>query len=705
MINNRQHIDELFSEGYKDTEVVSAFEEIVEIQNGGRKPLMTGIEHMDYFLFDGLTNKMVFIGSRPSMGKCLGKGTKIVMYDGSLKAVEDIEKDDLLMGVDSTPRRVTSLARGVEQMYWVRQKKGIDYRVNESHILSLRKSRNEGKHPKGHIENVDIKTYNNWTSKKKSDYKGYKVGWELPIGCLDLPPYFLGIWLGDGDKDNPTITTVDSEVISFIEEYAKILELDVSIYNDNRNNVKRVRIIDKFRKNNEVLNKLRKLNLIPNKHIPSQFLQSSRKQRLELLAGLIDSDGYLSGKTYEITQSRIALATGIKKLGDSLGFRTTLKTKSIKGVIYYKILISGKIWEIPCRIKRKQIQQFVTKNDTLNTGIIVEKDIVDEYFGFTLDGDRLFLLEDGTVTHNTHNCARIIKNLLDEDMNQPDLKILRLNWEMQTKSLLLRSIKQALQKSMRQILSKPFSEEDKDSVTEAVNQIRHKRVRNFSKIVEGDEFAYLLDKFCQSGDPDEEKIVLIDHLHILNTKERIDNFLSICNTYKLKYKKLSFIIYFQLNRKLEDLWKGKDSNPKNYRPNSIHIYNTDGLYQYADIITTMVIPQVVNLDTYAVVNRNYCENLAEHFIDEGDSNWVKLEGRNRVYFDYIKIRMVDDFEDPKLYCEILNHQREEKLHEEAELEQEDVPAFMKSNKAAVEEEPDLPFGSALEEEDHDDIPF
>ena len=333
-----------------------------------------------------------------------------------------------------------------------------------------------------------------------------------------------------------------------------------------------------------------------------------------------------------------------------------------------------------------------------------------DYFLFDGLTNKMVFIGSRPSMGKTHNCARIIKNLLDEDMNQPDLKILRLNWEMQTKSLLLRSIKQALQKSIRQILSKPFSEEDKDSVTEAVNQIRHKRVRNFSKIVEGDEFAYLLDKFCQSGDPEEEKIVLIDHLHILNTKERIDNFLSVCNTYKLKYKKLSFIIYFQLNRKLEDLWKGKDSNPKNYRPNSIHIYNTDGLYQYADIITTMVIPQVVNLDTYAVVNRNYCENLAEHFIDEGDSNWVKLEGRNRVYFDYIKIRMVDDFEDPKLYCEILNHQREEKLHEEAELEEEDVPSFMKNSKPTkgggrLVPLEDLGFPAEGEDDEGDDIPF
>ena len=70
-------------------------------------------------------------------GKCHGKGTKLLMYDGSVKCVEDIVVGDLLMGDDSTPRRVLSLARGREELFKVRQNKGEDYVVNRSHILTL----------------------------------------------------------------------------------------------------------------------------------------------------------------------------------------------------------------------------------------------------------------------------------------------------------------------------------------------------------------------------------------------------------------------------------------------------------------------------------------------------------------------------------------------------------------------------------------
>ena len=80
-------------------------------------------------------------------GKCLGKDTPILMYNGSIKLVQDIIVGDVLMGDDSTPRNVLSLARGREKMYKIREKRysyianeeciGEEYIVNESHILSL----------------------------------------------------------------------------------------------------------------------------------------------------------------------------------------------------------------------------------------------------------------------------------------------------------------------------------------------------------------------------------------------------------------------------------------------------------------------------------------------------------------------------------------------------------------------------------------
>ena len=67
---------------------------------------------------------------------CLGKGTPILLYDGTTKKVEDIKTSDILVGDDGKPRNISELIRGKEQMYIVSYEGG-SYRVNENHILTL----------------------------------------------------------------------------------------------------------------------------------------------------------------------------------------------------------------------------------------------------------------------------------------------------------------------------------------------------------------------------------------------------------------------------------------------------------------------------------------------------------------------------------------------------------------------------------------
>ena len=75
------------------------------------------------------------------VGKCHGINTKILMFNGSIKLVQDVREGDVLMGDDSTPRRVLSLARGRDQMYEISSTKGTKYTVNSEHILCLKPTR------------------------------------------------------------------------------------------------------------------------------------------------------------------------------------------------------------------------------------------------------------------------------------------------------------------------------------------------------------------------------------------------------------------------------------------------------------------------------------------------------------------------------------------------------------------------------------
>ena len=456
-------------------------------------------------------NQIVLITGRAG---CLGKGTKILMFDNTFKNVEDIIVGDKLMGVDSTPRTVLNLKQGVEQMYWVRQTKGLDYRVNESHILSLRKNISARYHRvtinnKRYLDyttnpicnktyqiiNMPLMDYINKFSKDEQ-YKGYisnLIKYEKK--SLSIDPYFLGLWLGDGSSNNCGITTKDNEIKEFITKYYKSLNLNIRItsrpnnkaktytpssitsinddlfnkinilYNaldKNLSNVKKsilinnelsinvnrttiINYVNKFKKlplseQNEILNKstiekdslisnkllieFKKYNLINNKHIPNEFLINSIENRLQLLAGLIDSDGYYSklGKYYEITQKNKVLADNIVFLCRSLGFKTIIvekiaKMKRLDNSTYeclvYRITILPIDLIPPVKLDYKKLQQFSNFKDRKCTGIKVEKDVVDNYYGFELDGDNLFLLEDFTVTHNSGKSLVAAQTALD----------------------------------------------------------------------------------------------------------------------------------------------------------------------------------------------------------------------------------------------------------------------------------------------------
>jgi replicative DNA helicase len=392
-----------------------------ELQNkeDGLTGVPTGFSEVDRLTSGLQKSDLIIIAARPGMGKCLGKGTKVVMYDGRLKKVEDIRVGDLLMGDDSTPRRVLSLARGREQMYWIRQNKGIDYRVNESHILSLKKSRQQGRGERGDVLNISVRDYLTRSNKFKTNYKGYRVAIELDEQHTTVEPYFLGIWLSDGSRTKVEVTNQDEEVVDYIYEYAKALDFRVR-WDQPKDRTHKYSIVGgrPGHTGDSMKKMLREIGVLHHKHIPDNYLYNSTTKRLELLAGLIDSDGHylVQSNGYGITQKREGLARQIKYLCDSLGFRTSLKSKkaSIASIGYettvWRLRIYGDIHRIPVRIVRKKANPWKSIVNWKVTGIQVEKDIVDDYYGFELDGNKLFLLEDMTVTHNTSYVLSLARN-------------------------------------------------------------------------------------------------------------------------------------------------------------------------------------------------------------------------------------------------------------------------------------------------------
>ena len=103
-------------------------------------------------------------------GKCLGRDTPILMYNGSIKPVQDVVIGDKIMGDDSTPRQVLTLARGREKMYKIHDETtGIHYNVNESHILSLIDENTFT------VNDISVKALLSLSLAEQNKLKGYRV--------------------------------------------------------------------------------------------------------------------------------------------------------------------------------------------------------------------------------------------------------------------------------------------------------------------------------------------------------------------------------------------------------------------------------------------------------------------------------------------------------------------------------------------------
>ena len=155
---------------------------------------------------------------------------------------------------------------------------------------------------------------------------------KLPKQDLPIDPYVLGVWLGDGRKRNGEISCNDPPIIDEIIARGYELGKDIS----SKNNCPQHTIIG-------LRTQLRKLDLLNNKHIPQIYLRASYKQRLDLLRGLMDSDGNVNPvrKQCVFTNCNKRLSEDTKELLLSLGQRPlishVLNTQFDKDIDVYPV--------------------------------------------------------------------------------------------------------------------------------------------------------------------------------------------------------------------------------------------------------------------------------------------------------------------------------------------------------------------------------
>lgn len=393
-------------------------------------------------------------------GKCFKMDTEILLYDGTIRKIQDISVGDQLMGDDSTPRIVSELIRGEDEMYDIIPTKGDKYTVNSEHILclkpssfpSLNHSKNDRNWRVEWVENnkfcsknfcytkttseierqnaenfrktlpeqileISVKDYLKLSNGRKAILKGYRTGVDFEKKNVPFDPYMFGAWLGDRISRDDGITNKDSSVVKYFATNLPKYDLSLSFGERYSYRITGNGQVNKFRQF------LKDYNLVNNKHIPHIFKCNSRQVRLGVLAGILDTDGYYDTGCFELTQKNEKLFDDIIYLCRSLGFscyKNKKKTNWIhKGIkkqgFAYRMMITGNgIEDIPTKIPRKQAQPRQQKKDPLVSKIKVVPVGRDKYYGVTVDSNHRYLLGDFTVTHNSCGAIGTVENIFRE---------------------------------------------------------------------------------------------------------------------------------------------------------------------------------------------------------------------------------------------------------------------------------------------------
>ena len=405
------------------------------------------------------------VGGKNGFGAklCLKKGTLIPTFNGEVKKIEDIKQGEQLVGDDGTARTVLSKTEGHGKLFEVTQQRCDPYIVNEDHILSLKmpdhkvifwnetelawnilwlnkkemtiqkKSVRVGTNTKESNDalikmnefaktisddntiDISIKDYMNLSSTTKLRLHGYTgkcVQWQYKDVKLD--PYVLGLWLGNGSKNGYSFainSKADPEILEYLNEWGNANDAE---FTQEKNNCVSYIVTSKSGCYIAPLKKLlSEYNLINNKHIPNEYLINSRDVRLKILAGLIDSDGYVDregtrivikqGMNHEkLTKDIIFL---VKSLGlmccyEKCNTQWTHKEKLKRGIAIAINISGNDCKDIPTKVFRKKCCSPL-KRDTTNTGTLSIKQVEDgDFIGLGVDQNQRFVLNDFTVTHN-----------------------------------------------------------------------------------------------------------------------------------------------------------------------------------------------------------------------------------------------------------------------------------------------------------------
>ncbi|MGH4025468.1 MAG: replicative DNA helicase [Pseudonocardiaceae bacterium] len=306
---------------------------------------------------DAVTNglhpgQMVIIAARPGIGKALALDTPLATPTG-WTTMGDVAVGDRLLGADGRPTMVvaaTEVMRG-RPCYEIEFSDGSRIIADGQHqwLTDTGSSRRSRDIPAAVRTTTEIAaTLRCETSDGRLNHSVRTCEpLQLPERELPVPPYTLGVWLGDGTSEGAQYTSADPEIAAYIEaEGLDVIprgSLRFSLQlphpaalpaprcpDCGRRPVGMRQCQDCRNRSGTVQARLRTLGVLGDKHIPAIYLRASEAQRRALLAGLLDTDGTVTPTglvQFVVTNRRLAEA--VRELVVGLGYRPGFTARQV----------------------------------------------------------------------------------------------------------------------------------------------------------------------------------------------------------------------------------------------------------------------------------------------------------------------------------------------------------------------------------------
>lgn len=265
-------------------------------------------------------------------GKALALDTPIPTSNG-WKAMGDLDVGDCVFGDDGKPCHVTFVSEVMinRECFDVVFSDGSRITADAEHGWSTwdkrsRKNIRRGqKGQRGGAVSPKVRTTMEIAaSLRVKDERNHSIECCAPIECghmvYGIPPYVLGVWLGDGHTGGSSFTSNDPQIAEELRREGQPVHKSKAKYAWST--------ADRMKESGfaPLQTRLKSLGVIGNKHIPTAYLRGSILQRLALLQGLMDTDGYVSGANGQCEYVSVSrrLADDVFELVLSMGIKATM---------------------------------------------------------------------------------------------------------------------------------------------------------------------------------------------------------------------------------------------------------------------------------------------------------------------------------------------------------------------------------------------